>query len=175
MTPDTLAATATPPVPLTVEGASVLHQMMRLRRPAWRALSADARAAILEEATAALTAMEAPDNGRQSAVFSLLGHKGDLLFVHFRRSFEELTQAQTALARLAFSDYLEPTTSYLSVVELGLYESTSKTYADLVGKGIQPHTAEWNREIEATQEELSNITIGDIGCAVCRRNDDRHD
>src|SRR5947209_6939018 len=104
MTPDTLAATATPPVPLTVEGASVLHQMMRLRRPAWRALSADARAAILEEATAALTAMEAPDNGRQSAVFSLLGHKGDLLFVHFRRSFEELTQAQTALARLAFSD-----------------------------------------------------------------------
>src|SRR5438105_4206328 len=113
MTPDTLAATATPPVPLTVEGASVLHQMMRFRRPAWRALSPDARRQILDEATTTLTALEAPADGRQSAVYSLLGHKGDLLFVHFRRSFEELNQAQTDLARMAFSDFLEPTTSYL--------------------------------------------------------------
>jgi chlorite dismutase len=126
--------------------------MMRFRRPAWRALSPDARRAILAEVTAELAAMESPGSGRQSAVFSLLGHKGDLLFVHFRRSFEELLQAQTALARLSFSDYLEPTTSYLSVVELGLYESTTKVYSDLVAKDIQPHSDEWKREIEATLE-----------------------
>ena len=42
MTPDTLAHAALPAVPLTVEGASVLHQMMRFRRPAWRALAAAA-------------------------------------------------------------------------------------------------------------------------------------
>ena len=87
---------ALPDVPLTVEGASVLHQMMRFRWAAWRALAADARTAILAEATDALAAMEKPDSGRQSAVFSMLGHKGDLMFVHFRRSFEELSQAQTA-------------------------------------------------------------------------------
>jgi len=150
MTPDTLAATAVPPVPLTVEGASVLHQMMRFRRPAWRALSPATRSTILAEATDTLTAMESSDNGRQSAIFSLLGHKGDLLLVHFRRSFEELSQAQTDVARLTFSDFLEPTTSYLSVVELGLYDSTTKVYADLVAKGIQPHSDEWKREIEAT-------------------------
>jgi len=150
MTPDTLAATAVPPVPLTVEGASVLHQMMRFRRPAWRALSPDARRDILAEATSTLTAMESPANGRQSAIFSLLGHKGDLLLVHFRRSFEELSQAQTEVARLTFSDFLEPTASYLSVVELGLYDSTTKVYADLIAKGIQPHSDEWKREIEAT-------------------------
>ena len=46
MTPDTLVETALPPVPLTVEGASVLHQMMRFRWPAWRALTAEARAEI---------------------------------------------------------------------------------------------------------------------------------
>src|SRR5438045_9038548 len=115
MTPDTLAATAVPPVPLTVEGASVLHQMMRFRRPASRALSPDHRRNILAEAIHTLTAMESPNNGRQSAIFSLIGHKGDLLFVHFRRSFEELNQAQTEVARLTFSDFLEPTTSYLSV------------------------------------------------------------
>src|SRR5437764_154836 len=101
MTPDTLAATALPPVPLTVEGASVLHQMMRFRRTAWRALSEAARAEIVAEATAALTELERPSGGRQTGIFSLLGHKGDILFVHFRRSFEELNQAQIALARLA--------------------------------------------------------------------------
>ena len=148
MTPETLAETALPPVPLTVEGASVLHQMMRFRRSAWRALSAAAQSEILAEASAALEVMERPANGRQSALYSLLGHKGDLMLVHFRRSFEELNQAERELARLRFSDYLEPATSYLSVIELGLYESTSKVYSELAGKGVQPNSGEWKKEIE---------------------------
>ena len=139
-----------PPVPLSVEGASVLHQMMRFRRPAWRALSGAARADILAEATAALTPLEQAHEGRQSALFSMLGHKGDLMFIHFRRSFEELNRAQLDLARLSLGDYLEPTTSYLSIVELGIYESTAKIYGALIEKGIQPYSAEWKKEIEAT-------------------------
>jgi chlorite dismutase len=147
MTPETLIETALPAVPLTVEGASVLHQMMRFRRPAWRALSAQTQSEILAEASAVLEAMERPSEGRQSALFSLLGHKGDLMFVHFRRSFEELNQAERELARLRFSDYLEPTSSYLSIIELGLYESTSKVYSGLAAKGIQPNSDEWKKEI----------------------------
>jgi chlorite dismutase len=149
MTPETLIA-AIPPVPLSVEGASVLHQMMRFRRDRWRTLSEAARTAILAEATGVLAAWERPSENRQSALFSMLGHKGDLLFIHFRRSFEELNEAQLAIARLAISDYLEPTTSYLSVVELGIYESTAKVYTALVDKGIQPYGEEWKREIEST-------------------------
>jgi len=42
-----------PPVPLSVEGASVLHQMMRFRRAEWRALTAAKRSDILAGATAA--------------------------------------------------------------------------------------------------------------------------
>jgi len=141
MTPDTAVAAALPPVPLTVEGASVLHQMMRLRRPAWRALSAEERASIVEEAAAALAGMSG------TAVYSLLGHKGDLMLVHFRQDFAELNRAELALARLRLTDYLEPTHSYLSIVELGLYESTSKVYAGLAAKGIQPHSDEWKQGI----------------------------
>jgi chlorite dismutase len=152
MTPETLAETALPAVPLTVEGASVLHQMMRFRRPEWRALSADLRADILREAAGALEAMEKPEGGRQTAVYSLVGHKGDLLFLHFRRSFEELNQAQLEMARLRLGDYLEPTTSYLSMVELGLYESTAKVYAGLAEKGVAPHSEEWKQEIESVLE-----------------------
>ena len=65
-----------------------------------RASAAERTVAILDEAPAALGAMETHADGRQSAVFSLLGHKGDLMFVHFRRSFEELNQAERDVSRL---------------------------------------------------------------------------
>jgi chlorite dismutase len=149
MMQETLVETALPAVPLTIEGASVLHQMMRFRWSAWRSLPPDSRAAIIEEATGTLEGWEEASDGRQSAIYSLLGHKGDLLLVHFRRSFEELNEAQLAVARMRWNDYLEPTASYLSVVELGLYESTAKVYGDLAAKGIPPHSEEWNREIES--------------------------
>jgi len=147
MTSEMPPETALPPVPLTVEGASVLHQMMRFRRAAWRALPAEERSGILEEAAAALGAMERPADGRQSALYSLLGHKGDLLLVHFRRGFEELNRAELEIARLRLSDFLEPAASYLSVIELGLYESTAKIYGELAARGVAPHSEEWNREI----------------------------
>jgi chlorite dismutase len=150
MTSETIAAgaSALPAVPLTVEGASVLHQMMRFRWAAWRALPEETRGQILEEAAGVLGRMEKPADGRQSAVYSLLGHKGDLMLVHFRRSFEELNEAQLEVARLGLSGYLEASSSYLSMVELGLYESTSKVYSGLAAKGVQPNSEEWKKEIE---------------------------
>ena len=130
-----------PEVPLTIEGASVLHQMMRFRWPQWRAASAETRADIVAEAARVLGGMS------NSAVYSLLGHKGDLMLVHFRKNFEELNQAQLDLARLRLGDYLEPASSYLSIIELGLYESTGKVYADLDAKGVETYSEEWQREI----------------------------
>jgi len=135
-----------PPVPLTIEGYSVLHQMMRVRWAAWRPLVAAEKRTILDEASGVLAAMEQSAAG-QSALFSLLGHKGDLMFVHFRKSFDELNAAELQLARLRLGDFLEPATSYLSVIELGLYESTIKAYRDLKDRGIEAHSDEWKREI----------------------------
>src|SRR5260370_23152294 len=126
-----------PAVPLTTEGYSVLHQMMRFRWSAWRALPAAEKSVIATEASAALAAMEQHSPG-QSALFSLLGHKGDLMLIHFRESFADLNQVELKLAGLQLSDYLEPTTSYLSVIELGLYDSTVKIYKELTEQGIVP-------------------------------------
>jgi chlorite dismutase len=148
MTPDPVGDSPAPALPLTLEGASVLHQMMRFRRAAWRALPAAARVEILAEATAALGRMETHADGRETALYSLLGHKGDLLLLHFRRSFDELHQAELALARLRLGDYLDPAASYLSVVELGLYESSAKVYAGLAAKGFAPDSEEWKAGIE---------------------------
>jgi len=143
------AASEVPAVPLTTEGYSVLHQMMRLRRSAWRALPQGEKSVIAKEASDLLAAMERGGAG-QSALYSLIGHKGDLMFIHFRDSFADLNQAELQLANLRLSDYLEATTSYLSIIELGLYESTVKIYKTLMERGVEPHSEEWNREIAET-------------------------
>ena len=149
--PETLpvAAGQLPAVPLTLEGYATLHQMMRFRWTAWRSLAEDARREITAEAATMLAGMEEKTDG-QSALFSLLGHKGDLMLVHFRESFDQLNQAELNLARLRLHDFVEPTTSYLSVIELGLYESSLKTYKALADRGVEPHSEEWKKSIAET-------------------------
>jgi len=122
--------------------------MLRLRWPAWRALAASERSAIAQEASDALAAMEKHSPG-QSALYSLIGHKGDLMLIHFRNTFADLNQAELQLANLRLSDYLEQTTSYLSIIELGLYDSTLKIYKELTDQGIEPHSDQWKTEIES--------------------------
>lgn len=135
-----------PAVPLTTEGYSVLHQMMRIRWAAWRGLPAGERSAIAKEAGDALAAMKhAPG---QSALYSLIGHKGDLMLIHFRNSFADLNQAELQIANLRLSEYMEQTTSYLSIIELGLYDSTLKIYKELTDQGFEPHSDQWKAEIE---------------------------
>jgi chlorite dismutase len=138
-----------PQVPLTIEGSSVLHQMMRFRWSEWRKLSESERKQIVDEATPVFAQMEKATT-HQSALFSLLGHKGDLLFVHFRHSFDELNHVELQMARLRLWDYFEPQHSYLSVVELGLYDSSVKVYDALIARGIEPNSDEWTKEIKQT-------------------------
>jgi hydrogen peroxide-dependent heme synthase len=138
-----------PAVPLTIEGYSVLHQMFRLKWQAWRPLRPAHKAEIADEAAEVLKKWEESTSG-QSALYSVLGHKGDLMLVHFRESFDDLNRAEMQFSHLRLSDYLEPATSYLSVVELGLYESSVKTYRELAERGIEPHSDEWKQAIAET-------------------------
>ena len=149
--PEVAVAAEVPAVPLTTEGYSVLHQMLRLRWPAWRALPSAEKSAIANEASEVLAAMEKNSPG-QSALYSLIGHKGDLMLIHFRNTFADLNQAELKLANLRLSDYLEQTTSYLSIIELGLYESTLKIYKELADQGVEPHSDQWKAEIECKLE-----------------------
>ncbi|MFZ3212177.1 MAG: hydrogen peroxide-dependent heme synthase [Terriglobales bacterium] len=134
-------------VPMTIEGASVLHNMARFRWAGWRALPEAERQAIAGEAATALVPAE--ETGK-SAIYSVLGHKADLMLVHFRDSFDELKAAELRSHGLRLHAFMEPTTSYLSVVELGLYDSSVKLYRSLAERGIEPHTPEWDREVEDT-------------------------
>ena len=139
-----------PPVPLTLEGSTVLHQFFRFDWKAWRSCASADRERMGSEFAAALQKLERGPNGIQTGLFSQLGHKGDLILVHFRDSFEQLNHVELDLAQTALYDYLAPTHSYVSVVELGLYESSRKTYEAAASKGAEPFSPEWNAEIEGS-------------------------
>jgi chlorite dismutase len=141
-----------PPVPLTLEGSSLLHQFFRFDWKAWRATPPADRARIAAEATQALKALGAP---LRSALFSQLGHKGDLILIHFRDSLEALNQVELDLAQTSFYNYLTLTHSYVSVVELGLYESSRKTYEAASAEGLETHSIEWQAEVASTLERQS--------------------
>jgi chlorite dismutase len=142
-------ATELPAMPLTLEGYSVLHQMFRFRWTEWRKLDEARRSEIAREVAEAFSASE---EAGQFAVYSMLGHKGDLMLVHFRDSFDDLNQAELLLSRTGLQEFLEPTHSYLSVIELGLYDSSVKLFRQLTERGLAPLTEEWNEEIEETIE-----------------------
>ena len=146
-----------PPVPLTLEGSSLLHQFFRFDWKAWRATRAAECERIAAEAIEALKGVErkAADAPIRSALYSQLGHKGDLILIHFRNSLEALNQVELDLAQTALYDYLEPRHSYVSVVELGLYESSHKTWEAAGAKGLDPHTPEFETEVAASLERAS--------------------
>jgi chlorite dismutase len=148
-----------PRVPETLDGWCLLHQMFRLRWAEWQGLPERDRQARAEEAAAATAAMARGEDG-QTALVTLLGHKGDLMLVHFRRGFEALQQAQLAVARLGLSAFLEPTTSYVSVVELGMYEMTALLHARLREKGLAPGSPEFDRAFDAEMEEQRKRVTG---------------
>lgn len=138
-------------VPETVEGWYIQHDIFTVQWPQWRRLAASDRDAMIEETVAWLSAQSTPEHG-SSACFSLLGQKGDLLLVHFRPRLEDLNQVKLGLRHTGLFAYLQPGYSYLSVVELGLYEVAGAVQRTLASTGIQAGTPAYD---EAYEQELA--------------------
>ena len=148
-----------PRVPETLEGWSVLHQMFRIRWPEWRVRPEDLRHRLAAEAAETLAAMRRGEGGVTVPV-TLLGHKGDLMLVHLRRSFEELQAAQVAVARLGLSTFLEPTASFVSIVELGMYEMTAQIHKRLGERGLVTGSDEFEKAFDAEMVEQRKRVSG---------------
>jgi hydrogen peroxide-dependent heme synthase len=148
-----------PRVPETLEGWCVLHQMFRIRWPEWRDQPEDLRRRLAAEAAEALGAMRRGEAGATVPV-TLLGHKGDLMLVHFRRSFEELQAGQVEVARLGLAAFLEPTASFVSMVELGMYEMTAQIHRRLGERGLKTGSEEFERAFDAEMEEQRKRVVG---------------
>src|SRR5579875_2295857 len=117
-----------PNVPESLEGWNILHRMFRFHRRRWAALDAANRTRI---AAAAIEYLRPLHDDPESD--------------------DALGDAQIGFDKLALADYLEPCSSYVSILELGLYEATRKIHADLTTRGIKPFSPEWT---EAFDEHL---------------------
>jgi peroxiredoxin len=134
-------------VPQTIEGWCILHQMFQIRWRKLRLLDDDKRAAIAENAAEAIAAMEHRADG-PSAAFSLIGHKGDLMLIHFRKTFEDLNAAELEVSKLRLGDFIKTKSSYLSIVELGLYDFSVRLYAEIAAAGIKSGSPEWKARVD---------------------------
>ena len=133
-----------PFVPETLEGWSVLHLMYRVRWEQMKHRTPADRHRLAADAAGVLASADAGS----TAIIQVLGHKADLMFICFRRSFDELAQAQLALSQTELHDSLEATSSYVSVVELGMYEMTAKIHEQL-GAKHKPGSEEFERAFDA--------------------------
>ncbi len=148
-----------PKVPETLDGWSVLHQMFRIRWSDWQNLPSEKRAALAAEAADILSGMDRGEEGT-TAVFTMLGHKADLMLLHLRKDFGALQRAQLAVSRLGLSSYLEATTSFVSVVELGMYEMTGIIHKRLAEKGLATGSEEFERAFDVEMEEQRRRVLG---------------
>ncbi len=116
------------------------------------------RAQMAQEfAQSVSSGVNTPDEGATSLV-QMLGHKGDLMVIVFRRTFDDLGRAQLALARTKLSAYLTMTTSYVSIVELGMYEMTAKIHRQLGERqfvaGSPEYEAAFDEEMESQRRRV---------------------
>jgi hypothetical protein len=62
------------------------------------------------------------------------------MLTHYAKSFDELGAVQTRSTNSTLAEYLEPQSSYVSVLELGLYEASGESTPSLRDRGLKPHS-----------------------------------
>ncbi|MGZ3497357.1 MAG: hydrogen peroxide-dependent heme synthase [Vulcanimicrobiaceae bacterium] len=141
-----------PDVPESLEGWWILHRMFTFDRLAWDALPEAERTEVVREATDAFATLKGDEN-TDVGFAQLIGHKADLMLTHYSKNFDGLARAQTVVDRLRLSAFLAPASSYVSVLELGLYEATGKIHAALRERNLKPFSPEWNTAFDELLEE----------------------
>jgi len=141
-----------PIVPESLDSWHILHRMFRFERRAFDALPAGRRDEIAREALAYLEPLAADREGDVSLA-QMLGHKSDLMLTHYARTFDALGEAQTAFDKLELAGFVAPATSYVSVLELGLYEASARFHENLRERGLKAHSQDWNDAFDALLAE----------------------
>ncbi len=107
----------------TIEGWYALHDIRTIDWAQWTKRSTAEQQRTLA-AIASVVAGWDQSNQEQSGSFGmyqLIGHKGDLMFLNFRESTDQLLDIEWQFNRLGIDDLFKRSYSYYSVVELSKY------------------------------------------------------
>jgi hydrogen peroxide-dependent heme synthase len=153
-----------PQVPETLEGWSLGHHMYRIRWEELKSVAPIERKAFAEEASKSILPQSAETG--YTAFVHMLGHKAELMLIHFRQNFEQLSQMELSFSQTRLHDFLEPTTSYVSIVELGMYDMTAKIHSQLGDRGLKPGSEAFdeafNQEMEQQRKRMMNRLFPEI-------------
>ncbi|MBC1398374.1 hydrogen peroxide-dependent heme synthase [Listeria fleischmannii] len=107
----------------TLDGWYTLHDFRAVDWTSWRETSLADRERILKEWNTFLANLEVTKNigAGEHTLYTILGQKADFVFLVLRETLEELNAVENEFNKLAIADYLVPTYSYISVVELSNY------------------------------------------------------
>ncbi len=139
-----------PNVPESIEGWWILHRMFAFDRRAWDALSEKRRIKYSGHAADLFEHLKSGNDG-DAGLAQLVGHKGDLMLTHYAREYEGLVYSQTLVDKLELRDFLKPLGSYVSVLEVGMYDATGKIHVELAQLGLTPNSPDW---IQAFDERV---------------------
>ncbi len=106
----------------TIEGWYALHDFRRIDWVRWRTLAASERDKARRQLTQIAAEYEAvaPDVG-SFGLYTIVGHKADLLFLHFHHDPQSLSLLERQLDQSLVATVLTRPYSYFSVVELSKY------------------------------------------------------
>jgi hydrogen peroxide-dependent heme synthase len=139
-------------VPQTLEGWYTLHDVYLVDWTAWLVLEAAERNEIVSETRAWLEGLAATPARGDSKAYSVVTQKGDLMFCHYRESPAALNEIELGLRRLRINEFLTPTYSYLSVIEVSLYEVQAMAVRRLSDRGLVTGTPEYDAAFAAEME-----------------------
>ncbi len=152
-------------VPQTLEGWYTLHDVYSVDWPSWRCLTSEDRAEVVGEFQRWLGAQQQAGGG-DTALYSVVGQKGDLMIVCYRESPEALNVAELSLRRTALFGLLQPAYSYLSVIEVSLYEISAIAMRRVAEQGHKRGTPEFEaalaEELERQKERMKGRLFRDI-------------
>ena len=159
-----------PPIahpPATLEGWFALHQIFRFKKlklDAARLVRMVKGAANADKPERKSAAKARTRKARSSEGWSgfvrLIGSTADLMVIHFRDSLDAIGAAQNDLARSELGGILEPTYTFLSVTEAGLYHITAELARAVVSRGGTVGDDEYIRALtERARTERDNAHV----------------
>lgn len=159
-----------PNVPESLESWWILHRLFSFDRLGWDETPQSERDAIVEQATRVLAPLKESKDSDVSLA-QLVGHKADLMLTHYSRDYDGLAMAQTLIDKTRLAEFLTPATSYVSVLELGLYDASGKIHKELAEANLTPFSPEWTAAFDEKlkNEEKSPRNAGRLWAKVPQR------